>query len=52
MNRPDSHRAIRLSWIKRRAYGCWMLGVKWAAGWNAVPKSRQYRYSIWKWRHA
>lgn len=37
----------RMSWVNRRAYGVWMLGVKWAQGWSTIPKARQRRFSRW-----
>jgi hypothetical protein len=43
----SGHEIRCMSFVERRALGCRMLGVRWCAGWNSVPKARQRPFSIW-----
>ena len=42
----------KMSAVLHRAYGVWLLGVRWASGWNSVPKAKRRSYSMWVRRHA
>lgn len=40
-------RVTRMTRIDSLRYGVWLLGVRWASGWNCIPKAKRRSYSLW-----